>query len=123
MRPSTSILLTSLLLPAVAGAQGSADQPFVDVIDVRVVNLEVVVVDKKGNRVSGLGPEDFVLRVNKRQMPIEFFSEVSEGVAVSNRPAAGTSTIPGLITGKEVGTSYLVFIDELFTLKPSATGC
>ncbi|MEE8524739.1 MAG: VWA domain-containing protein, partial [Thermoanaerobaculia bacterium] len=114
----SALLLLSLLIPlppSAAVAQGSADRPFVDVIDVRVVNLEVVVVDGKGNRVSGLGPEDFRLLVDKREVPIEFFNEVSHGVAVTRRPAESTSSVPGLVSGEEVGTSYLVFIDELFT--------
>ena len=81
------LLLPVLLAPTPANPQGSAGQPFVDVIDVRVVNLEVVVVDGRGQRVSGLGPEDFRLRVDKREMPIDYFTEIFEGVAVAKQAA------------------------------------
>jgi len=120
MPRSIPAILSLLILwpPSAAVSQGSAERPFVDVIDVRVVNLEVVVVDGKGHRVSGLGPEDFRLAVDKREIPIEFFNEISQGVAVTQRPAADTSSVPGLVSGKAVGTSYLVFIDELFTRAP-----
>ena len=49
---------------------------FDEVIDVRVVNLEVVVTDRSGNRVTGLGPEDFELFVDRRAQDIQYFSEV-----------------------------------------------
>ena len=109
------ILLAMLLTSPPASAQGSAGKPFVDVIDVRVVNLEVVVVDRRGQRVSGLDPADFRLRVDKREMPIDYFSEISEGVAVGKQAAPAAPAVPGLVAGRSVGTSYLVFIDELFT--------
>ncbi len=88
---------------------------FGEVIDVRVVNLEVVVTEK-GERVTGLGPEDFVLTVDGREVPIEYFTEVHGGTAVSSGEEASGSAVPALIPGVEVGTSYLVFIDEFFSV-------
>ncbi len=109
------LLFPLLLVPTTAWSQGTPDQPFVDVIDVRVVDLEVVVTNREGDRVSGLGPEDFRLLVDKRELPIKFFNEIAQGMAVTQRPDEGTSAIPGVVSGQAVGTSYLVFIDELFT--------
>ena len=61
-----------LLLPLLAlapGARAADDTPpsFGESIDVRVVNVEAVVTDRQGHRVSGLKPEDFRLRVDGRR--------------------------------------------------------
>ena len=115
----------SVLSSVAQGQQDGESRPseglrrtFADRIEVRVVNLEAVVVDKNGDRVSGLRPEDFVLEVDGRQMPIGYFSEVDDGIAVDRRPASGDSAPAapaGIMPGAPVGTSYLVFIDSYFT--------
>lgn len=104
-----------LAAPAAVSAQGGPEGLFGEVIDVRVVNLEVVVTDGR-SRVSGLGPEDFVLTVDGREVPIEYFTEVSGGTAAG--PAAGADelgTVPALAPGQPVGTSYLLFVDDFYT--------
>ncbi len=106
---------------AAASSAGSA-QPvgplFGETIEVRVVNVEAVVTDKKGNRVPDLKPEDFRLKVDGKQIKIDFFNEVRGGQAIA--PEAGaTATVPGLpdlAPGSPVGTSYLVFIDDYFSV-------
>ena len=77
--PASVIGLVGLLLFAV-GPLGAQDGPFTEVIDVRVVNLEAVVIDKQGIRVQGLGPSDFQLTV--------------DGKEVSLTPAQGLTTEP-----------------------------
>ena len=61
----------------VAVAQNELPGSFGEVIDVRVINLEVVVVDRDGVRVTGLKPEDFRLSrlryVEPRPYPEEEF--------------------------------------------------
>lgn len=47
-------------------------------VDVRVVSVDVVVLDKKGKPVTGLKPEDFVVFDNGQQKPISNFYEVVE---------------------------------------------
>lgn len=120
-----SILFALLLAGGtMASAQSSSEKlpgVFTEVLDVRVVNLEVVVTDKDGVPVRGLGPEDFLLRVDGEEVPIDYFTEVRGGVAAEVPPsqeAAGIAEIPAVVPGKPVGTSYLVFIDELFSLPP-----
>ncbi len=107
--------VAAVCLPVFLASAGHAQQDvFGEVIDVRVVNLEVVVTEK-GHRVSGLGPEDFVLTVDGRQVPIEYFTEVLGGTAVLRDDETSGSTVPALAPGRVVGTSYLVFIDEFFS--------
>src|SRR5215813_11670056 len=91
---------------------------FGEQIDVRVVNVEVVVTDKQGNRVAGFTPEDFRLKVDGKAVPIEYFNEVRGGSAIALAESAASSVkgLPSLAPGSPVGTSYLVFIDDFFSL-------
>jgi VWFA-related protein len=79
-----------------------------ETIDVRVVNVEVVA-SSEGRLVRGLGASDFRLLVDGQEVPIEFFTEVAEGTAA----ASPTSPVP---EAEAVGRSYLVFIDESFSV-------
>lgn len=107
--------------PAAPASQAPPGTPlFGEQIDVRVVNVEAVVTDKSGNRVPNLPPGDFVLKVDGKPIKIEYFSEVRGGQTIA--PEAGaTETVPGLpdlAPGSPVGTSYLVFIDDYFSISP-----
>jgi VWFA-related protein len=108
--------------PPQAPAPPPENSVFGEQIDVRVVNIEIVVTDKQGNRVAGLGPRDFVLKVDGKQVPVEYFSEVRGGQAISPEAAgqdqAPVPGLPSLAPGSSVGTSYLVFIDDFFSFAP-----
>lgn len=106
------LAVLSLTVPALA--QGPAGT-FGEVIDVRVINVEAVVTDREGRRVTGLGPDDFRLRVDGAERPIDYFTEVREGRAVEPEEGA-PATVAGLEAGEPVGTRYLVFIDDYLTL-------
>ncbi len=110
-------------LPAAAQLPAELSDPssdvetptFGEIIDVRVINLEVVVTEGR-ERVMGLGSEDFRLLVDGREVPIEYFTEVVGGQAVA--PSAGSEgAIPALAPGAAVGTRFLVFIDDSFTVR------
>jgi VWFA-related protein len=93
---------------------------FGETVEVRVVNVEVVVTDKDGNRVSDLKPSDFRLKIDGKPVPVEYFSEILGGQSVAPPAAAGgtaTAAVPGVEPGGAVGTSYLVFIDDYFPLQ------
>lgn len=111
------LLVSPLLVAPVAAQSGdAAPQPelFAESVDVRVVNLEIVV-EQKGERVHGLTPDEFVLRVDGERVPIEFFTEVHGGTAVA--PGGGDeSTVPALAPGEDLGTRYLVFVDDVFSM-------
>jgi VWFA-related protein len=120
----TSVLLVTGLAaqePADGtGAPGGEPPTFSDVLDVRVVNVEVVVTDRDGRRVTGLGPDDLELVVDGTVVPIEYFSEVSDSEVVDPGAAAGAggpAGIPSYSAGETIATSFLVFIDDYFSIR------
>lgn len=116
--------LIAALSPA-AAQQPPAEQPsgvFGEQIEVRVVNVEVVVTDKQNNRVQGLKPGDFRLKVDGKAVPVEYFNEVRGGQAIAleaqEAQSAAVQGLPSLAPGSAVGTSYLVFVDDYFSVGP-----
>jgi len=100
---------------APAAQPGERPGTFGEVLEVRVVNLEVVVTDKHGVRISGLGPQDFAILVDGREVPVEYFTEILGGRVLDAGGTKAAGTLPVLAPGEAVGTSYLVFIDEYFS--------
>src|SRR3954447_18976992 len=112
------VFLLSILSLSAAGVRAQdTPPPFGESIDVRVVNVEAVVTDRQGKRVNGLKPEDFRLRVDGKEVPVEYFSEVRDGEAGQATPeAAQTKTaVQGLAEGR-IGTYSLVFVDDYFSI-------
>ena len=110
-----AVALSLTALPATAQESPLPDL-FSDVIDVRVVNVEVVVTDREGNRVRGLQPGDFELRVDRDPVTIDYFTEIDEGRALASTDDR-IGNVPSVTADGPVGTSYLVFIDDLFAIK------
>jgi len=90
-------------------------QVFEGAIDVRVVNVEAVVTDAKGERVAKLPAADFRLLVDGVEVPIEYFTEVAEGTAVTAEVPGSPATAP-VSAGEEVARNYLIYIDESFSV-------
>jgi VWFA-related protein len=97
-----------------AEAQEETVPIFRDAVDVRVVNLEVVVTDGRGMRVSGIPAGAFRLFIDGVETSVDYFTEVTEGHASSSRQ--DDSPAPSLPAGETVGRSYVVFIDEFFSM-------
>ena len=124
IKKTARVLFTIVsVLFAVASPAMSQDEPgplpgvFSEVLDVRVVNLEIVVTDKDGIPVFGLSPGVFKLEVDGEEVPIEYFSEVRSGVAAPRKQdpeGSEVAELPAIIPGNPVETSYLVFLDEYF---------
>ncbi len=113
------IAVAALALAPPARGQEPPLPVFGETLEVRVVNLEVVVTDRDGLPVTGLAPSDFRLTVDGDELPIRYFTEVRGGDAVAVEPAVEGRTVPSvpeLVAGEPVGTSYLVFVDDYFTL-------
>lgn len=113
------LLLLSFIPFAPTLAQDSRDavrDTVVESIEVRVVNVEVVVEDSRQRRVEGLGPQDFRLLIDGRDTPIEYFTEVRDERAIVPPSAPGVRSLPALRPGGSVARNYLVFIDDYFAV-------
>jgi len=120
----TGAALVALVLGVVvAGTLIAQERPsavFEEMIEVSVINLEAVVTDRDGFRVRGLKSTDFRILVDGQEVPVEYFSEVRGGAVVAGADA-GAGVPPALTPGQAVGTSFLVFVDEFFSIKRDKT--
>jgi VWFA-related protein len=112
-KATVATLIFMLLLPPVAFGQVARSGA---TIDVSIVNVDVFVTDKAGNRVRGLTAADFEIRENGKVQPVSNFTEYSGSAAegaVSVNAAAETATTPDKRT-------VIVFV-ERFSLPPDRT--
>jgi VWFA-related protein len=99
----------ALLFAATAAAQQPQQQPapelpkLTETIDIRVINVDVVVTDKKGNTITGLTKDDFELYENGIPKNISNFFEVEgkKALNVAMTPAPGEKTPTPAATAKE----------------------
>lgn len=127
-------LLTAVLaVPAFAqdedDSTGAEELPFGEVVDVNLVNVEVYVSDKDGQRITGLTQDDFILEVDKKPVAITNFYVVEKGRALGEgEEAMDTLERPVLPTPmqrleaednrpEEQQLHLVVYIDN-FNLKP-----
>jgi VWFA-related protein len=106
------LLAGSLSLAAQETSPEGANVEIGESIDVRVVNVEAVVTDSRGQRIKGLKPEDFRLLVDGKEVPIDYFTEIRGGTAVEVHGDGPASPVSGT-----VGRNLLVFIDQSFTVQ------
>lgn len=106
------LVLAALLLTAVP-LLGQARLPqAAETIEVSIVNVDVVVTDKNGNRVRGLAKDDFEIRERGRVQPITNFAEYSplagESVSVDG---AAPDQAPAAIPAPHAKRTIVVFIE------------
>jgi VWFA-related protein len=95
-----AVLATAFCLAGTAGAQRadkaaaapkpgepSQDEFFMDTVNVSVVNVDVYVTDKKGNRINGLSRDEFEIFEDGRPVAMTNFYAVQDGRAVTPVPA------------------------------------
>jgi VWFA-related protein len=117
-------------LPAKAPAAPAQpqDEFFLDVLDVTVVNVDVYVTDKKGNRVTGLTRDDFELTEDGKPVKITNFYAVeggkpiltdgdgpTGGVAPDAADAAGKPAAP--VIPEDQRLRLVIYIDN-FNIHP-----
>ena len=116
-RVLVGIASAALLCPPVGGQQPPVET-FMETIDVRVINIETVVTDSRGERVHGLEAEDFRLLIDGREVPIDYFSEIRDGRALEATTGSATPAVlptTNAPTPDAIATNYLVFVDDVFT--------
>src|SRR6187551_3732511 len=104
------IVRTAMLSLALMANTSLAQEPaagFGERVEVEVVNVDVVVVDRDGNRVTDLGREDFAIEVDGKVVPIDYFS-----LPTAKRPAPAAAPAPGApaapaAAGTDVSTANL----------------
>lgn len=86
LKGTVKTLLTSALMIAAMPVVGqeSTSGLFFDTIDVRVVNVEVVVTDKNGEPIRGLTAEDFTILENDEPVDITNFFAVEQSQVVGS---------------------------------------
>jgi VWFA-related protein len=123
LKPTVALLLASALIAAPAVAQKKPAQPeqpkLVESIDVRVIDFDVVVTDRRGNVVSGLTQDDFEILENGIPKPITNFFEVVGGAPKSSvaKEIGGGVTTPAPSTPaaipEEMKRRIIFYIDNL----------
>ncbi len=97
----------------------AGDELFFERIDVDVVNVEVWVTDHRGNRVTGLTPDDFEVFEDGKPVEVTNFYTVewSDSLLANPRPATGPGSMPGLPEGQrqlppDQQLSVAIFVDN-----------
>ncbi len=112
-RALLAVVAAALAFAYPAGAQepdalSSSEVAFGEEIDVRVVNIEVVVEDGEGERVRDLRRDDFRVFVDGEEVDVEYFTEVAQGRASDDNG----ETPPAVGEGGAVATNFVLFVDD-----------
>jgi VWFA-related protein len=107
------------LAGAFAGAQSTETPPalFGERVDVEVVNVDVVVTDRGGRRITDLRRDDFELRIDGRPAEIEYFSAARDRAQLlaeaplSPEPLAAAE-LPARAVPAAPLSQIIVFVDQ-----------
>jgi VWFA-related protein len=105
-RAASLVVVCAFLLPSPAVSQTMAVQG--ETIEVSIVNVDVVVTDKKGHRIFGLPREAFEVLEDGKPQPITNFTEMRQDEVVADPSASGSA--PQL---KRQSRVIVVFVDHL----------
>ncbi len=129
IRPASLFRAAFLLVAALVGSSAASQAPagkpetpaggFVAREGITVTNLDVVVTDGKGNRVTGLKKEDFIVVEDNLEQVVTNFSPVEQGrfvLPVEETPAApapAPAPAPAAAPEKAPRTRIIIFVDNL----------
>jgi VWFA-related protein len=111
-----AVIAVGVCAGAVTYAQQSRQRPPVFRTNTELVEIDVVVIDKDGNRVHGLTRDDFILRDRATPQPIETFTEVQE---ITKRTVDAPKFPPNVRTdvasntSAEAGRLVVLVLDDL----------
>jgi len=88
-----------------------------ETLEIRVVNVEVIVADRNGNPVTGLTKDDFEIFENGKRKDISNFLEINEPAQADARAAQGTTGAAAAPAASTERRHLLVFVDNT-TLQP-----
>src|SRR5215218_5990767 len=102
-----------LLLPLLASAQQKPNIPGLGAsIEVSIVNVDVFVTDRAGDRVHGLTKDDFEIYENGVKQPISNFTEyVAEPVAVDAATAPDKAPAPAAAPQQR---TIILFVERFY---------
>ena len=110
MKKSAFVLLFCIVVvPAFAQQQLPASG---ETIDVSIVNVDVFVTDKKGQRVTGLTAADFEIRENGRVQPITNFAEYAKASAAKPAATATAAVTPAPNAPPNAKRTVVVFVER-----------
>ena len=120
-RTIATLVVLTLALPTFSQGrnQQQPESPrLVENIDVRLINIDVVVTDRRGNPVTGLKKEDFEVRENNVPKTISNFYEVTGGRAIgpdieTPAPAAPEKPQTSDQIPEEMKRRIIFYIDNL----------
>jgi VWFA-related protein len=100
----------AFLVPLAALAQQQPSRTYGETLEVRVINVDVVVTDRSGKPVTGLTKDDFELFGNGKRKEISNFLEVNERSAASASAAKAPSGAAAPMSGER--RHLIVFVDN-----------
>lgn len=130
-RPIYAFVLTFNLILTTVPAQQKPAEEKIDIIRIstELVQTHVTVLDKKGNFVTGLRPDQFQVQVDGKPQNVSFFEEVTAGGRL-DRPFAPTDPVKTSTTEKDKSSTgagqpvvqrrtVFFFVDDMH-LKPDS---
>jgi VWFA-related protein len=116
LRTRFALSLLPLTFLLVAATPRQPDIPRLgEMIEVSIVNVDVFVTDKHGNRVHGLTKDDFEIVEDRKPQPITNFSEY--GPVVTNEHAsvdAAAGDVPRMQQAPPQKRTMVLFVDRFF---------
>lgn len=116
MKQATRILLAVALVlsPVLASAQ-ERPPTFTEEVEVRVMDLDVIVTDRSGRPIPDLKREDFTVRLGGKTVPIDYFARVDEGTI--HAPDLATASPDQVLAAYRQGSEayvprhFLMYVD------------
>ena len=104
-----------ILLLSVAAAPAQQPPTFTEEVEVRVMDIDVVVTGRDGRPVTDLKREDFTIRIDGKPVPIDYFARVDEGTihAPDLANASPDQVLAAYRSGEEayVPRHFLMYVD------------